>query len=778
MRDVVSTTTTSQETVDDGLCKTLLDGANENSWEKDNECSVTVPLERLCLDGTCCCCLLEFTTGDNDCSAVPIRRVARRGKKPPPLEETDNHSLVALTNCCRHSFHLECILSWSARENSCPQCKRRFCFIAGYSRHDGCRRLYRRVRHIDQKPVVTTPHPRQSPRPRRSTPQPQRFCFLCSEAQSVESRTDQDAWLFCSGDRGHCTTSCHRRCLPLPEFSTADSCSQRRPWFCPYCIRENRCVDSRRRRIVDCTAFLAAFDLPSVSVLSSLSFASRDDIVQPFLHFYRTMETQLARTAMRRRRPATIRPSARVRSTRTFPDAVTSSTSESQPSSRPSSPSEQSRLACLINNVPVDDMRSPSPPPMRGVPNDFTEYESFERNVLGHSDYGKSVYASRAKDGGCTSGRDFLASLICPFSPNSSDSQESMENPTERWSLAANDSRDPNAVTERCKRVNRVPPRKRRRVASTAEGSFVSCSELLLGMQEFRESGKQPNVLKTSDNDFPHSTDNNARLSRHHPFLSGRHAVPGAYGFLSSSHFPLGREDTVVADQHASSSYNTTLPARDNSPASHCDPSPPRDGSPPSHHGPSPPRHRSPTSSHGLLSSHGSPLSSHSTPLPRRDHPLSSRNNSLPRPDASPANPSARLSARDLSWSATSLPSNSTALLQQATADSPSIDRPTSAVSSLSHVSVRPHHRAPCFWLKPTSSLVAVIKRYLKLYTQEREAFKTVCRRTAETLVYKKRRDLQKFTHPSMVATYWSLHENEIRDQVKREWTLFSNASS
>lgn len=389
---------------------------------RESHCPSEVALEQLRLDGSCCCCLLEFSNSESDAKSgdVATRRSGTKRGTVTPLKQNSTGALIGLISCCQHTFHYNCIVAWSARENSCPQCKRRFTYVGGYSRKDGSRLLHKRIRRVDQKPVPPAPQPRRAVHQRRAAPEPQHFCFLCNDPAPTDNNFPQELWLHCVGDRGTCTTACHQRCLSLLGVSSI-FISPRNVWFCPYCIRENRCVDSRRRRVVDCSVFLETFQLPPVSVLSSVSIASRDDILQPFLHFYRTLDAQVCRMRTRRRRPPTLVPRVRASALRQAPPRGTETIPDSEaPNSTAAAANtvtDEDQSLQTFWTSPVDnEIRSPSPPPLRGVPNDFSEYEQFERNVLGHRDYGKSVFASRAKDGGCMSGRDFLASLIYPTS--------------------------------------------------------------------------------------------------------------------------------------------------------------------------------------------------------------------------------------------------------------------------------------------------------------------------------------------------------------------------
>eukprot|EP01083_Nonionella_stella_P235680 828422_1 len=46
------------------------------------------------------------------------------------------HSNIAAISCCKHTFHLDCIQSWSQITNKCPFCKLRFKFITSLQSHN------------------------------------------------------------------------------------------------------------------------------------------------------------------------------------------------------------------------------------------------------------------------------------------------------------------------------------------------------------------------------------------------------------------------------------------------------------------------------------------------------------------------------------------------------------------------------------------------------------------------------------------------------------------
>lgn len=61
-----------------------------------------------------------------------------------------NEAQVGLVDRCTHVFHYDCVEKWAKRENSCPQCKQRFVWLASYSTN-GDRTSLTRVKKRNQE---------------------------------------------------------------------------------------------------------------------------------------------------------------------------------------------------------------------------------------------------------------------------------------------------------------------------------------------------------------------------------------------------------------------------------------------------------------------------------------------------------------------------------------------------------------------------------------------------------------------------------------------------
>lgn len=295
--------------------------------------------------------------------------------------------------------------------------------------------------------------------------------------------------MYCDGWNGHCDETCHRSCLGLNLRRIQ---GDRREWFCPTCIRKNRCVNKDGERLLNGRTLTTAFKLPPIQEIPTETLALNPEVLSLFLDLYRHLDANSdvvknkRRTTRRNRRSSVTAPvstTARGRRllsrqpSRRTPEVNTETTRTYMPQSRarprverrPSASSARSSstavfedqvivesldsdnpyhhtgdepaLPCvdpprtghqrqrhtrertlseiaqaeearIMQDLGIDDIEEPAPPPMRGVPSDFAQYEAYERQVLGHLSYGTSRFASSREDGGVASGRQFLADLL------------------------------------------------------------------------------------------------------------------------------------------------------------------------------------------------------------------------------------------------------------------------------------------------------------------------------------------------------------------------------
>ena len=83
-----------------------------------------------------------------------MSKVVRKRKAKPlpecciclnPIEKKDEARITS----CRHRYHHECIRKWTERDNTCPQCRRRYNYIINIQKKKR-ERVYRPVPHIDE----------------------------------------------------------------------------------------------------------------------------------------------------------------------------------------------------------------------------------------------------------------------------------------------------------------------------------------------------------------------------------------------------------------------------------------------------------------------------------------------------------------------------------------------------------------------------------------------------------------------------------------------------
>lgn len=126
---------------------------------------------------------------------------------------------VAFIDSCNHFFHYDCVECWSQKENSCPQCKKRFSWLAKYT-PQGRRKSLERVKKRDQEGEEDEAF------------EEFQGCEICKEVG------DERTLLLCDGMHGTCNSAYHYTCVGL-------TCVPRGSWFCPDCILRGFDVDAR-----------------------------------------------------------------------------------------------------------------------------------------------------------------------------------------------------------------------------------------------------------------------------------------------------------------------------------------------------------------------------------------------------------------------------------------------------------------------------------------------------------------------------------------------------
>ncbi|CAJ1402869.1 unnamed protein product [Effrenium voratum] len=137
------------------------------------------------------------------------------------LLHIEPESKIGAIDNCTHVFHHECAEKWSQTENSCPQCKVRFFWLAAYA--DNQRESLTKIESKDQEEQEDEEFEDIS---------------LCEKCKEVG---DEAQLLLCDGMHGTCNATFHFRCVGL-------STVPRGSWFCPDCLERGFDVDARGRR--------------------------------------------------------------------------------------------------------------------------------------------------------------------------------------------------------------------------------------------------------------------------------------------------------------------------------------------------------------------------------------------------------------------------------------------------------------------------------------------------------------------------------------------------
>mmetsp|Transcript_48052 Transcript_48052/g.107883 ORF Transcript_48052/g.107883 Transcript_48052/m.107883 type:complete len:335 (+) Transcript_48052:29-1033(+) len=134
----------------------------------------------------------------------------------------ESDTQVGLVDNCSHIFHFECVERWAQTENTCPQCKVRFFWLAAY-RPTGKRTSLKRVERRDQEP---------------DDEDSREEVYTCEKCKEVG---DENALLLCDGMHGTCNACFHFTCVGLTEVP-------RGSWFCPDCADRGFDIDAKGNR--------------------------------------------------------------------------------------------------------------------------------------------------------------------------------------------------------------------------------------------------------------------------------------------------------------------------------------------------------------------------------------------------------------------------------------------------------------------------------------------------------------------------------------------------
>mmetsp|Transcript_119400 Transcript_119400/g.337811 ORF Transcript_119400/g.337811 Transcript_119400/m.337811 type:complete len:383 (-) Transcript_119400:63-1211(-) len=163
--------------------------------------------------------------------------LARRDDEPLScgacLLAVEADAQVGLVDNCLHVFHFECVERWSRTENSCPQCKTRFFWLAAYSPI------------AEHKPARTSPKVRRTSLNRimkRDQEGDEEGAF--EEVQACErcgEVGDEEKLLLCDGMHGTCNAAYHFTCVGLTGVPQSS-------WFCPDCVDRGFDTDAKGRQ--------------------------------------------------------------------------------------------------------------------------------------------------------------------------------------------------------------------------------------------------------------------------------------------------------------------------------------------------------------------------------------------------------------------------------------------------------------------------------------------------------------------------------------------------
>eukprot|EP00434_Breviolum_minutum_P031699 symbB.v1.2.028033.t2/scaffold2926.1/size67079/6 len=120
-----------------------------------------------------------------------VVEVSGNVENPLPMELLSEISVPSDACCCKHLFHVRCILVWSEVENSCPQCRSRFLRFGEYNISTGKLRKFCEVQKRDQIEQSSSEEV---------------LCDVCGRGD------EEDLLLLCDGRRGRCPGACHTFC--------------------------------------------------------------------------------------------------------------------------------------------------------------------------------------------------------------------------------------------------------------------------------------------------------------------------------------------------------------------------------------------------------------------------------------------------------------------------------------------------------------------------------------------------------------------------------------
>lgn len=136
-----------------------------------------------------------------------------------------DHSHVGVPSGCSHLFHWDCLESWAALQNTCPQCKNRFRMAGKYCSSD----------HVFAESVRFCKTDRLNDLEETESDAPIEVCEHC------KAPGPDDSFILCDGMDATCNAMYHYKCMGFSSVPKGD-------WFCPDCTNRGHLGSPKKAR--------------------------------------------------------------------------------------------------------------------------------------------------------------------------------------------------------------------------------------------------------------------------------------------------------------------------------------------------------------------------------------------------------------------------------------------------------------------------------------------------------------------------------------------------